>query len=46
MLKSKYKELKESMRIMFHQIYNSNKGTEILKRNQREILAWKIQLLR
>lgn len=32
------KELKESMRIMFHQIENLNKKKKIMNKNQIEIL--------
>ena len=35
------KQLKESMRMMFHQIKNTNKQTETIKRNQIYILELK-----
>lgn len=37
-----YKEIKETMRMMSHQIDNMNKEMEIIKRNQMEILRLKI----
>lgn len=37
-----YKEIKETMIMMSHQIDNMNKEMEIIKRNQMEILRLKI----
>lgn len=39
-----YKEIKETMRMMSHQIDNMNKEMEIIKRNQMEILRLKITM--
>lgn len=39
------KEIKESMRVMAHRTENVNKKTEIIKRNQVEILELKCTIM-